>query len=280
MPVRRVVTGRSQEPRRRYAEELRRLRTTRGLSLRALADAVGWDPSHFRKLESGETPGGPEVAEALDQFYGTPGLLLAMWEMALADPTQFKQQYRRYMMREAEAVSLWQYSVSIVPGLLQTDAYAREVLTVGGYKGKELDQQVAARTGRRMLLEGDDAPPFRALMAETVLRTPPRDAGASREQLDYLLEMSERPNVTLQVLPDRSGLHGLVSTDVMFLRLTDGTTVAYTENACRGELIEQNATVERLQRAYDAMRDQALIPAESRKFILRMLEEVPCEPST
>ncbi|MES9520586.1 helix-turn-helix domain-containing protein [Streptomyces capoamus] len=280
MPARKVVTGRSQEPRRRYAEELHRLRIARGLSLRALADAAGWDPSLFKKLESGETPGGPEVAEALDEFYGTPGLLLAMWEMAVGDPTQFKEQYRRYMVLESEAVSLWHFGVSILPGLFQTDAYAREVLALGGYKGKELDQQVAARTGRRMLLEGEDAPPFRALIAEAVLRTPLRDTGAWRQQLDHLLEASERPGIALQVLPDSAGLHGLVSTAVMFLRLTNGTTVAYTENAYRGELIQENAAVERLQRAYDAMRDQALNPAQSRKFILRMLEEVPCEPST
>ncbi len=66
----------------------------------------------------------------------------------------------------------------------------------------------------------------------------------------------------------------------MFLRLLDGTTVAYTENAHRGELIEENAPVEQLQRAYDAMRDVALSLPESQSFILRMLEEVPCEPST
>ncbi|GGZ20194.1 transcriptional regulator [Streptomyces olivaceoviridis] len=279
MPMRRVITGRSQEPRRRYAEELRLLRTSRGRSLRELAKAVGWDPSLFRKLESGETPGGPEVAEALDKYYGTPGLLLAMWEMAVADPTQFKEQYRRYMTLEAEAVSLWHFGVSILPGLLQTDAYARELLTLGGYEGKELDQQVTARAGRRMVLEGDGAPPFRAIMAETVLRTPLRDAGARREQLNYLLEVSERRNIMLQVLPDSAGPHGLVSTAVMFLRLASGTPVAYTENAHRGELIEESAAVERLQRAYDAMRDQALPPVESRKFILRMLEEVPCDPA-
>ncbi|QJS09957.1 helix-turn-helix domain-containing protein [Streptomyces argyrophyllae] len=280
MPMRRAITGRSQEPRRRYAEELRLLRTSRGLSLRELAKAAGWDPSLFRKLESGETLGGPEVAEALDQYYGTPGLLLAMWEMAVADPTQFKEQYRRYMTLEAEAVSLWHFGVSTVHGLLQTEAYARELLVLGGYEGAKLEQQVTARAGRRMVLEGEGAPPFRAIMAEAVLRTGLPDAGAWREQLDHLLDVSERRNITLQVLPDSSGPHGLVSTDVMFLRLASGTPVAYLENAYHGELVEENNAVERLQRAYDAMRDQALGPAESRKFILRMLEEVPCEPST
>jgi transcriptional regulator with XRE-family HTH domain len=280
MPPRRVITGRSQEPRRRFAEELRLLRTARGESLRDLAKVVGWDPSLFGKLESGATLGSPEVAEALDQHYGTPGLLLALWELAVADPTQFKEQYRRYMVLEAEAVSLWQYSVSIIPGLLQTEGYAREVLALGGAKGTELDRQVEARTGRRKLLAGDDAPPFRALLAEAVLRTPLRGAEQWREQLESLMEAAECPNITIQVLPHSSGLYGLVGTDVMFLRLLDGKTVAYTENAHRGELVEENGSVELLQRAYDAMRDLALSPAESRKFVLRVLEEVPCERST
>ncbi|MFB7498930.1 helix-turn-helix domain-containing protein [Streptomyces sp. NPDC056161] len=277
MPTRRVITGRSQEPRKRFAEELRSLRTASGESLRDLGKVVGWDPSLFGKLESGATLGSPEVAEALDQHYGTPGLLLALWELAVGDPTQFKEQYRRYMLLEGEAVCLWHYGVSILPGLLQTDGYAREVLSLGGYRGEELQQQVEARTGRRKLLEGDNAPPFRALLAEAVLRTPLRDPGEWRAQLEHLLEVSERPDIAVQVLPQGSGLYGLVSTAVMFLRLLDGTTVAYTENAHRGELIEENSSVELLQRKYDAMRDVALTLGESRKFILRTLEEAPCE---
>ncbi|MEU6508483.1 helix-turn-helix transcriptional regulator [Streptomyces sp. NPDC046942] len=280
MPARRVVTGRSQEPRRRYAEELRRLRTARGLSLRALAEAVGWDPSLFAKLESGETLGSPEVAEALDQFYGTPGLLLAMWEMALGDLTQFKHKYRRYMMLEAEAVSMWHYAVSAPPGLLQTPGYAREALAAGSAKESELDQQVEARMSRRELLRGDDPPLFRAILSEAVLRTTLRDTAAWREQLSHLAEVSERPNITLQVVPFSAGPHSLMNTTVMFLRLPDGRTVANTENDLRGELVEDNTSVELLQRKYDAMRDLALSPAESCKFILRMLEEMPCEPST
>ncbi|WP_369390216.1 helix-turn-helix domain-containing protein [Streptomyces sp. CG1] len=280
MPQRLVITGRSQEPRGRFAEELRRLRTERGLSLRDLAKEVGWDASLFSKMESGRTLGGPEVVQALDQYYGTPGLLVTLWELAVADPTQFKEQYRRYMILEAKAISLWHYAVSAPPGLLQTAGYAREALGVGWLKGPELDQQVEARLGRQQLLEGDDPPPFRVILSEAVLRTSLRDMGAWREQLEHLAESAERPNITVQVLPFMAGLHGLLKTAVMFLRLTDGRTVAHTENDLRGELVEENASVELLQRRYDAMRDLALSPAESRKFILRMLEEMPCEPST
>jgi transcriptional regulator with XRE-family HTH domain len=280
MPQRRVITGRSQEPRQRFAEELRRLRAERRVSLRHLGERLGWDWSLFGKMEKGETLGSPEVVQALDTYYETPGLLLALWELAAGDHTQFREQYRRYMKLEAEATSLWHFAVSVLPGLLQTPGYARELLAAGGLKGKELEQQVEARMGRRDLLEGEDAPPFRAILSEAVLRTALRDAGEWREQLEYLLEMAERPNVKVHVLPLTAGLHGLVATDVWFLRLPEGRTVAYTENAHHGELVEENSPVEHLQLAYDAVRDLALSPAESMKFILRLLEEAPCDPLT
>lgn len=280
MPTRRAVTGRSREPRARFAEELRSLRTQRGASLRQTGERLGWDWSLFGKMENGETLGGPEVVQALDQHYGTPGLLLALWELAVSDQTQFRERYRRYMALEAEATSLWHFAVSVLPGLLQTPGYAREVLAAGGLKGEELEQQVEARMGRRELLQGDDAPPFRTILSEAVLRTRLRDAGEWRGQLEYLGEVAERQWVAVQVLPFSAGPYGLDSTDVWFLRLAGGRTVAYTENAYRGELIEDDGPVDRMQRAYDAVRDLALSPAESRKFILRMLEEVPCDPST
>ncbi|MFC9463578.1 helix-turn-helix domain-containing protein [Streptomyces coelicoflavus] len=279
MPQRRAITGRSQEPRARFAEELRLLRNARGVSLRGMAEAVGWDASQFGKMENGHTLGGPEIVEALDQYYGTGGMLLTLWELAVADPTQFREQYRRYTILEAEAISLWHYAVSAPPGLLQTAGYAREALAVGWLKGPELEQQVEARLGRRQLLEGEAPPPFRVILSEAVLRTSLRDVGAWREQLAHLAEMAGRPGITLQVLPFRAGPHGLMNTSLMFLRLANGRVVAYTENDLRGELVEENASVELLQRRYDAMRDLALSPAQSRDFILQTLEEAPCEPS-
>ncbi|MGW1268214.1 helix-turn-helix domain-containing protein [Streptomyces sp. NPDC002491] len=280
MPARRVVTGRSQQPRKRFAEELRLLRTGRGESLRELAERLGWDASTLGKMESGTNLGSPEVVEALDTHYGTPGLLLALWEVAMGDNSQFKEQYRRYMDLEAEAASLWHYAVSAPPGLLQTPAYAREALSAGGLLGEELDQQVEARMGRRKLLEGNNAPPFRVILSEAVLRTQLSNSQDWRAQLEHLAETSERPNIKLQILPFSAGPHGLMNTAVKFLRMPDGQTLAYTENDVRGELIEDCGRVECLQRTYDAVRDLALPPVQSRKFVTRMLEEVPCEPLT
>ncbi|WP_329273583.1 helix-turn-helix domain-containing protein [Streptomyces sp. NBC_01451] len=280
MPSRRVITGRSQEPRRRFAEELRLLRAARGESLRQLAETLGWDASLFGKLESGATLGSPEVAQALDQHYGTPGLLLALWELAVGDPTQFKERYRRYMVLEAEAVSLWHYAAANLPGVLQTAEYARELLAAGGLDGDELEVQVDARVGRRAVLLADGAPRFRTILSESVLRTPLRDAAKWRDQLEHLLLMEQRNNVTIHVVPLSAGPHGLTNTDVMFLRGADGRTVAWVESGYSGELVQEIADVERLQLRYDLVRDLALSPDESRKLIRRMLEEASCEPST
>ncbi|NJQ02483.1 helix-turn-helix domain-containing protein [Streptomyces zingiberis] len=280
MPQRRLATSRSREPRHRFAEELRQLRARKGATLRQLGERLGWDHSLFGKMEKGETLGSPEVVQALDHYYGTPGMLLALWELARADHTQFREQYRRYMKLEAEAVSLWHFAASVLPGLLQTPEYAREVLAAGGLKGDELDQQVNARMGRKELLVQEDSPPFRTILSEATLLTPLRERAAWSAQLEHLSALADRDNVTVHVLPNSAGLHALLGFDLWYLLLPDGRTVAYTENGYRGELIEETAPVVRLQKAYDSVRDLALSPAESRKFILRKLEEVPCGSTT
>ncbi|OWA06274.1 transcriptional regulator [Streptomyces sp. CS113] len=279
MPQRRAITGRSQEPRARFAEELRLLRNGRGVSLRGVAEVVGWDASQFGKMEHGHTLGGPEIVEALDQYYGTGGMLLTLWELAVADPTQFKERYRRYMVLEAEAVSMWQYSPSVVPGLLQTPEYAAELLSQGGLTGVELDKQVAARMGRREPLLAEGGPQFRALLSEAALRSPMSTPAEWQAQLRHLLVMGGRANVIVQVQLLAAGLHGLPNTDAMFLRGTSGRTVAWVETGYSGELVQETQAVDLLQLRYDRVRDMALSPGASREFIERMLEEAPCEPS-
>ncbi|MEV7674373.1 helix-turn-helix transcriptional regulator [Streptomyces sp. NPDC088752] len=280
MPARRAVTGRSQEPRKRFAEELRSLRAERELPLRKLGEVVGWDWSLFSKMENGETLGGPEVVQALDQYYGTPGLLLTLWELAVSDPTQFKERYQRYMRLEADAVSLWHYAVGALPGLLQTKRYAQFFLSAGGMDGEELTTQVEARIGRRELLSGESAPPFRSILSETVLRTPLPNKEAWQEQLEYLLQMNEQRNITIQVVPNSVGPHALTNTHVMFMRTTGGPAVAWVETGYSGELVEDAAAVERLQVRYDLVRDLALSPVESGKFIMDTLEATSCAPLT
>ncbi|MEU9996088.1 helix-turn-helix transcriptional regulator [Streptomyces sp. NPDC050848] len=278
MPARRVVTGRSQEPRKRFAEELRKLRTERGESLRRLGEVLGWDWSLFSKMEKGETLGGPEVVQALDQYYGTQKLLLALWELAAGDPTQPQRDYRQYFELEAEAVSVWNYAPCLLPGLLQTESYARTLMETGIHEGDELARQVEARLRRQERLTGADALSLRAVLSETVLRTPLPNQAQWQEQLEHLLAVGDRRNVTIQVVPHSAGLHALNSTHVTFLRLPDGRVVAWVESGFTGNRIDVTADVDLLQRRHDHVRDLALSPGDSRKFIMRRLEEAQCEP--
>ncbi|MGW8351708.1 helix-turn-helix domain-containing protein [Streptomyces wedmorensis] len=280
MPTRRVVTGRSQEPRKRFAEELKLLRTDRGLSLRKLGEALGWDWSLFSKMEKGETVGGPEVVQALDQYYGTPNLLLTLWEMAAGGAVPAEDRYQLYMTLEAEAISLWHYADCLLPGLLQTEAYARTLMATGGHTDDKLTRLVEARLKRRVVLEGGNAPAFRTILSETALRTPLPVRAQWQEQLEYLLAATDRRNVIIQVLPHAAGLHALMNTNVMFLKATDGRTAAWVETSYAGEAVEETADVERLQIRYDLVRDVALSPTDSRNFIRRVLEEASHDPST
>ena len=280
MSQRRTVTGLSRQPRARFAEELKALREANGDSLRQLGEKVGWDFSLFGKMENGHTLGSAEVVQALDQYFGTGKLLVTLWELALADKSEFKEKYRAYMEFEAEALSLCHFGLSSIPGLLQTRGYATEVLAAGGNRGEQLTRQIEARINRGVMLVSQDAPRFRTILYESVLRLMLRDRDAWVEQLAHLVAMSERPNVTVQVLPFSAGPFGLMNGLVMFLHLAEGRVVAYTENDLHGELIEDGCQIERLQSAYDAMRDRALSPAESRRFIGEMLEEARCDPST
>ncbi|EDY42292.1 xre family toxin-antitoxin system, antitoxin component [Streptomyces sp. SPB074] len=268
------MTGRSVQPRHRFAQELRRLRCEPGVPLRRLGQRPGWDHSLLGKMEKGETLGGPEVVQALDDFYRTPGLLLALWELALRDRDEFKEEYRAYMGLEAEATSMWHFGLDILHGLLQTPGYARERMGLGGgMTGTALDQQVSARMRRRARLHDAGAPVFRAIFSEAALRTPLADRAQWRAQLEDLLRTASTRHITVHVLPFSAGLHGLASTSVTFLRQSDGSTAAYTENSVSGHVIENPARVEDLQHRYDAVRDRALAPAASLAFIRRLLDE-------
>ncbi|NEC89561.1 helix-turn-helix transcriptional regulator [Streptomyces sp. SID12501] len=279
MSQRRTVTSRSQEPRARFAEELKALREKSGDSLRQLSEKVGWDFSLFGKMENGHTLGSADVVQALDQYFGADTFLVTLWELALGDQAQYKDQYRTFFQLEAEALSMWHFGLNSVPGVLQTREYATEVLAAGGMQGEELARHVEARLNRGAMLLAEDAPRFRTILYESVLRLMLRDEKVWRQQLEHLLTMSRRPNVTVQVLPFSVGPFGMMNTEAMFLQPADGRSVAYTENDLHGEVIVEGSQIERLQSAYDAMRDLALSPVESRRFIGEMLEEAQCDPS-
>ncbi|MFE4612346.1 helix-turn-helix domain-containing protein [Streptomyces niveus] len=278
MGARKPNAGQRPSARQMLAKELARLREESGKSLATLGEETTYDRAYLHKLETGARVGSPGVIAALSAAYGAGDRLTMLWQLAREDA--FADKYKRFMELEAKATVQYAYSVGAIHGLLQTEGYAREVFEATRPRDEnELAEEVAARLGRQDLLRREDAPHFRAVLDESVLRRKTRDPKEWVRQLEHLLEASRLPNVTLQVLPFEAGPHALLGTSVTILWLPDGRAVAYTEDAHSGKLIEDPSEVEKLRLSYDLLRDLALSPRDSVAFIERLLEEnKPCAP--
>ncbi|MFD3618434.1 helix-turn-helix domain-containing protein [Streptomyces sp. NPDC058676] len=255
---------------------LRLLREKEGKSLGQLADETGYDKSYLSRLESGERLSKVTVMEDLDGYYGAGDLLVRLWRGARREVV--KDKYKAFMDLEATARVMWMFQLR-VPGLLQTEDYARAVLsglsgaqTTAG-NGEEVEEQVALRMGRQELLYRDPAPSVRVLLDEGALRRPVPDAKVWRDQLSHVVDAAELPSVAVQVLPYAAGVHDLMDSHLWLLWQRVGDPVAYAEGNGIGELIDDPDRVLSFRLSYDLVRDAALTPVESTAFIKRLLEE-------
>ncbi|GAA2765035.1 helix-turn-helix transcriptional regulator [Streptomyces paradoxus] len=255
---------------------LRFLREKEGKSLGQLAEDTGYDKSYLSRLESGERLSKLAVMEDLDSYYGCGDLLAREWRDARREV--IKDKYKAFMDLEATAQIMWMFQLR-VPGLLQTEDYARAVLsglsgaqTTAG-NSEEVEEQVAARVGRQELLYRESAPDLRVILDEVALRRPVPDAKVWAEQLSHLLDAADLPNIAIQVLPFAAGVHDLMDSHLWLFWQRVGDPVAWTEGNGFGELITQADKVLRFRLSYDRVRDAALTPVESTAFIKRLLEE-------
>lgn len=271
MPARKSGHGRRPSARLVLAAEAARLRQRSGRSIGQLAADTSYGSAYLHQLEAGELLGTPAVFAALDEVYGSGGHLGELWE--LARDAVFRDRFRRFMELERRATARHEYAAATVPGLFQTEEYAREQLRTARLGNEqELEEQAAARVGRQGLLVGDGAPRFLAVLDEAVLRRRLSDPAAWRRQLKRLLEISRLPVVTLQVLPFASGLQHLLGSSLTVLWMPDGSTVAYTEGSWSGELVENSEDVDRLRLSCDVLRDSALAPDRSAAFIQQLMD--------
>jgi hypothetical protein len=251
---------------------LRYLREKTGKSLGQLAEDTRYDKSYLYRLEVGERISKRPVMEDLDTYYGSGDLLVRLWKLARQEV--FKDQYKAFMKYEATANVMHQYTPSI-PGLLQTEAYARVVLSLWPTQrnDEELEEQVAARIGRQELLHRKPPPVFRVVLDESALRRPVADPKIWADQLTHLVYSSAKPSITLQVLPFAAGVHPLGIGSLILLWQPDNSLVAYLEGSATGQLAEEAEEILKYRLAYDQIRDLALTPPDSVTFIERILEE-------
>ncbi|MDT0450599.1 helix-turn-helix domain-containing protein [Streptomyces hesseae] len=254
------------------AIELRRLREQSGKSLAQLSEDTTYDRTYLHRLETGERLSQRPVMEALDAVYKTGGLLTRLWRLARQEA--FIDRFKQFMLLEAKAVIMHKFMMAM-PGLLQTEDYARVVLSSEPKPGgdNEVEDQVAARIGRQDLLHRDPPPNVRIILDEGVLRRPSADRKIWRDQLERIADSASSPHMTIQVLPFAAGVHDLMGGSLSLLWLPDGHALAYLEGSKSGELVDDPHEVSQLRLSYDRVRDLALPPPESLAFIQHVMED-------
>ena len=276
------MASRKPEPQRlaparlQYMEELARLREESGMSLGQLSEVSKYDRSYLHKLERGERLGDLETARRLDEVYGSKRSLQNLWKLAKDDA--YLGRYQRFMALEPTAKVMQIYVPQTIPGLLQTEEYARELLWSTPHHPDEedgLEEQLALRMARQQILRSGESVQahLRVILDEAVLRRPLQDREAWKRQLQRLLDEAELPHVTVQVLPFAAGVNDLLGGAVTVLWLPDGEEAAYLEGSKSGEVIEEPEEVERLKLSYDRLRDLALPPQDSVEFIRSLLKD-------
>ncbi|MGA5467389.1 helix-turn-helix domain-containing protein [Streptomyces arboris] len=240
-----------------FGSEQRRHREGAGLSLVQLAGIVNSSKSTLGRIETAELMPPPDIPDRLDIAFGTDRHFHGLYELARREI--HPDQYKRYMDFEFRAEVIEQYGAQALPGLLQTEEYARELLRCQEDLSPEVvEERVTARMSRQERLRSDD-PPFRwAIIDEAVLLRQVGNPDCMREQLASLLEQVDTPSSKLQVMPFSAGPHSLLGGALTLLTLPDGTSVAYEEGIQAGHLYEDPAAVKKWRRQYEVLRANSL----------------------
>ncbi|WP_245714535.1 DUF5753 domain-containing protein [Micromonospora inyonensis] len=225
-------------------------------------------------VENGLKPPKPDFLRAVDVALDTDGLLLNLWEDLVRDsgaPVWF----RDWIQVEREAVSLCWYEMAVVPGLLQTEAYARAIFASGGLlKADEIERRLGARVARQDVLTRENAPQFVAVLDESLLRRAVGGPAVMREQLFHLLDLSNAlPHVRLHVVPSMAGAYAGLSGPFVLATLAGGDDVAYLDNQYRGQVVDDPSALIWLRQAWESIRGEALPYGQSAKLIMEVAEQ-------
>ncbi|WP_440104371.1 helix-turn-helix domain-containing protein [Streptosporangium sp. H16] len=259
-------------PRLRFGAEMRRLREAAQLSQSSVARRLGCTQTQISRLESASRTPSKSDAEKLDQLFKTAdgSAFTRLRQRILAQPggpIWFQSWVEEI---EPTALVLRSWDPLLVPGLLQTESYARHVLSQEPrMTSQEVEERIEARVQRRSILERDDPPLFLTLIDANVVRRPVGDSEVMRGQLDYLLEVGQNPAVSIQLVDQRC-LPGLLGA-FMIAELPDGQPDAiHADSSAEGHVSTDSSIVASIWNRYEAIRRWAYPDHMS----LKMIEDV------
>ncbi|MEH0829922.1 MULTISPECIES: helix-turn-helix domain-containing protein [unclassified Micromonospora] len=260
--------------RRRIARELRQLRERAGMTLDVAARQLDMSKSNLSRIENAQIGIKPRDVRAALALYAVTGAdAEALIEIARgAQQRGWWQNYSDvlpewfefYVGLEAEAATLRTYEAESVPGLLQTEAYAREIYRrTAGEDG--LERKVAARLRRQEVLHRESPVQLSVVLNEAVLRRPVGGPAVMAEQLTHMATVAQSPNVTIYVLPFDAGGHPAMSTPYVILNFADAAdaSVVYLDNLTMGLALEEAGHVRGYSLVHEELCRMALDPADS-----------------
>ncbi|MEV7968236.1 helix-turn-helix transcriptional regulator [Sphaerisporangium sp. NPDC088356] len=259
-------------PRERFGTEMRRLREAAQLSQAAVASRLGCTQTQVSRLEAATRTPSKSDAEKLDRLFGSD------------DSTYFTGLRQHIVARtgspiwfmswveeiEPNALVLRSWDPLLVPGLLQTESYARHIFSLEPQiKPEEVEEQVEARIRRRRIIDREKPPLVLVLIDAGVLHRPVGGPEVMREQLDYLLELADRPAVSIQVV-DPECLPGMMGA-FMIAELADGQPdTIHVDSITEGHVTADRNLVISVRKRYEAIR----LWAYPERVSLKMIREV------
>jgi transcriptional regulator with XRE-family HTH domain len=274
--------------RKRLGIELRRLREQAGLTCEQVGEQLECSGTRISRIETGRISVRPgdvrEMLELYDVSDDEAGALAQLAREARrkgwwhAYGRVYPDWLESYIGLEFEAIRLRDFQPLVLPGLLQTEDYARAVLRAAPDAGSSeaIDRQVALRMGRQAILTQPAPPDLWVVLSESVLRVEPGGAAVLRAQLRRLADLARRPNVALQVLPSRAAAHVAPVSPFTILDFPEAAdpTVVYLEHLTGSLFLESGDETWRYTVVFDHLRAEALGTAESADLITRLAADL------
>jgi hypothetical protein len=265
---------------------LRRLRETAGVSCEEAGLAIRGSASKISRMELGRTGFKARDIDDLLALYGIidEAELATMLVLAeLANSGSWWQEYadvvpgwlEQYLELEQAASLIRAYQAQVVPGLLQTEDYARAIVRLGRSDGPdtEVERRVALRMARQQILHREEPVWLWAVLDEASLRRPVASAAVMRRQIRHLIEISQLPNVRLQVLPLDVGGHASGCGSITMLRFTEAELpdVVYLEHLFTAAYLNKPTDTASYRDTLDGLAADAEPPAEAAASLGRIL---------